>query len=546
MQGNLIAGLPRGLARDAWWLAATGGDGCGTGPVSGPQGTGPVSGPQGVGPTPRHRVIFALALGALVVLADLMVWQVAAPRVSLVVLVLVLAGVAQAGLGWPAQRRSALIGWGGLGLALLPLVEQVQPLSLAFALIGLLHALGWLVAGSDRMAAQRAALRFLRLGSLQILRDGRALAHLHELTPTRLTWTRAIRDWALPAALFMAFALLFVLANPLLDRWMVALAHWQPGLEFDASRVMFWGGAVLVFWPFLRLAAIRTSLTAPLNDLTVMQVQGAAEWQLPGAYVNARSVLRALVLCNALFALQGGLDLAYLWGGVALPKGLTYAAYAHRGAYPLIVTALLAGAFALVAQPFLGGRPVLRGLLYLWLAQNLLLVVSSILRLDLYVGAYGLTRLRFAAFVWMGLVAAGIVLMAVQLLARHSTGWLWLRAGVMALVTLYACTFVNVAGVVAGHNLARPQLAQDHGYLCRLGDGALPAIRAWEGENRRQICPYRQIAAPQDWREWGFRNARLRLSLKAGDTVYAGDAGDAGDAGVAGDAGRGALWLPAY
>ena len=43
---------------------------------------------------------------------------------------------------------------------------------------------------------------------------------------------------------------------------------------------------------------------------------------------------------NALFAVQSVSDLAYLWGGMRLPEGLSYADYAHRGAYPLIVTAL--------------------------------------------------------------------------------------------------------------------------------------------------------------------------------------------------------------
>ena len=63
------------------------------------------------------------------------------------------------------------------------------------------------------------------------------------------------------------------------------------------------------------------------------------------------------------------------------------------------------GAFALVSRPFVEGRPWLRGLLGLWLAQNILLVVSALMRLDLYVDAFGLTRLRLAAVVWMGLVA---------------------------------------------------------------------------------------------------------------------------------------------
>ena len=51
-----------------------------------------------------------------------------------------------------------------------------------------------------------------------------------------------------------------------------------------------------------------------------------------------------------LFAVQTNLDVTFLWGNAALPADITYAAYAHRGAYPLILTALLAAGFVLVAM----------------------------------------------------------------------------------------------------------------------------------------------------------------------------------------------------
>ena len=49
------------------------------------------------------------------------------------------------------------------------------------------------------------------------------------------------------------------------------------------------------------------------------------------------------------------MDAAWLWGLAPLPEGLTLASYAHRGAYPLVVTALLA---VLSPEEFgaLGGR----------------------------------------------------------------------------------------------------------------------------------------------------------------------------------------------
>ena len=64
---------------------------------------------------------------------------------------------------------------------------------------------------------------------------------------------------------------------------------------------------------------------------------------------------------------QTVLDAAYLWGGVALPDGMTYASYAHRGAYPLIVTALLAAGFVLAAMrpgSATSNDPLIRRLVY--------------------------------------------------------------------------------------------------------------------------------------------------------------------------------------
>ena len=142
---------------------------------------------------------------------------------------------------------------------------------------------------------------------------------------------------------------------------------------------------------------------------------------------GVQAMTRSLILFNVMFALQSGLDLTYLWGGASLPNGMTYAYYAHRGAYPLIATALLAAGFVLIAMR--PGGPaeqsrLIRPLVLAWIGQNILLVISSIFRLDLYVAAYSLTHLRLAAFIWMGLVAAGLVLMLVQIKLRKPNSWL--------------------------------------------------------------------------------------------------------------------------
>ena len=154
--------------------------------------------------------------------------------------------------------------------------------------------------------------------------------------------------------------------------------------------------------------------------------------------------------------MQTALDVVYLWGGVALPDGLTYAAYAHRGAYPLIVTALLAAGFVLAAmRP--GGpaerMPVIRVLVFFWVAQNVMLVVSSMLRLDLYVQIYSLTWWRVAAFIWMLLVAAGLILIVARIAFDRSNTWLvQMNLATLALLACI-CAFINFPYVIATYNV---------------------------------------------------------------------------------------------
>ena len=461
---------------------------------------------------PRAIVAIPVLL-TLLMLADLFIWQVGTPRLSLAVFGVAVTTAMHLLAGAKIGRRAALNGWGGLLAGVASVVEEVQLLSVLFLTLGIIHAAGWFAVGSDAgwAVALRASARWFWQGTLRNFGDlfrlgsGASSARIG-----RAGLLRELRDWILPLGMGGLFVLLFIRANPVLDTWALAVSNWSPDISFDPLRVLFWLVLAGFIWPLLRLPAMRPRLLAPAKPgITV---------HLPEALLNPRSVLRALLTFNLIFALQTGLDLTYLWGGVSLPAGMTYATYAHRGAYPLVVTALLAGGFALIAQPFVKERPVLRGLLLLWTAQNILLVGSSILRLELYVEVYGLTRLRFAAFIWMGLVVAGLFLMVWQVIRNTPVSWLLARAGLLGLTAVYLCCFVNVAGFVAAHNLARTDQDFDHYYLCNLGPGAAVAIARAEATTGIAYCHETNAAyvkAPQDLREWGYRNYRLRNSLAA-------------------------------
>ena len=437
-------------------------------------------------PVPLRPILLA----ALILLADTLFWT-AAPGLSFPLFIVTLAAAAEQ--AFPGRRDP--LGWTILVLCLLPSVDLVQHLSVAFALAGLAtFCLRRLTrAGADLRTMLRHFPGFL---AARTILDGMILAQDRSDLGQRSL--RGLVLWIGPVLLSVIFLILFIAANPVLEATLDRLLS-KPSLAFpNPARFFFWAMLALALWPLLRLSALADAATLPPP--------------LPARpFLSAAVAIRCLALFNLVFALQTGLDLAYLSGGVSLPDGISYATYARRGAYPLLVAALLAGGFALLTQPHLH-HGTIRTLLLFWIAQTVFLVLSSILRLDLYVDAYGLTRLRFAAFLWMGVTATGLGLMVWQIAARKPMDWMLVRAGAVALVTLYAASLTNVAGVIARHNLAQDR-PPDIAYLCRLGDGAKPALAAWSRSRGRPPCDALHIPAPQDWREWGYRNHRLRNSL---------------------------------
>ena len=213
----------------------------------------------------------------------------------------------------------------------------------------------------------------------------------------RWVWTFA--GIFIPLLLSLVFLSLFALANPVVSDWMSRSAD-KVGDFFSNltdyvtfGRILLWYAAAFACWGLLRHRPRRASRIVKLGRNLITQVadlrpanatdetvdahpinlaaaqkraaqqestegdieEVAAEpdkstkedvfaW-LSGKYTNL--IVRCLIAMNLVFALQLVLDSRYLVLGQDLPEGMSYAEYAHRGAYPLIATAILAAALVL-------------------------------------------------------------------------------------------------------------------------------------------------------------------------------------------------------
>jgi hypothetical protein len=472
----------------------------------------------------RYSFLLKLA-GALllVILADLLFWfQRAGSTLGLFVLaVLILTGCSRMDIfrRWPARIAFATATFFALALA-------ADPGPLALLLYWTSLTLAALLPRTARFDdGWRWALRLVIHGVLSAVGPLRDFLIANR---ARRRGSMPLRGKAfvliLPLIGSLVFLALFAQANPLIGDALARLAIWP---EFDfltIVRAIFWSILFTAMWSVLRP-----------SRFTLWPVRHKADRDVALPGVSIASVTLSLLAFNLIFALQNGLDLAFLWSGAPLPDGMTLAQYAHRGAYPLIATALLAGLFVLVTlrpgAATAASRPI-RLLVTLWIAQNLLLVASTMLRTMDYVEAYSLTVLRIAALIWMALVALGLALICYRLLRGKSGAWL-INANLLAaaLVLAGACC-VDLGHVAADWNVRHareaggPGAAIDLCYLNALGPSAvLPLIelesRPLPAELRERVQWLRSRAIDQlagnqaDWHGWTLRNAGRLANAQA-------------------------------
>ncbi|MES0862855.1 DUF4173 domain-containing protein [Ruegeria sp. SCPT10] len=498
-QELIIQGVPDRIKRDAWWLET----------ISTPQQDHHPSttsdGPLLSSIRMQHAIP---VLAALITVADWLFW-----KQPLGISVAVFALILSAAIMVTKRARPSRSEWiwvtGFTLLCNLPVAIDFQFLSVLFSLGGIICLALWVIYGgkSSEGAAVRLAVRLPTVGAVLLIRD--ALLDTQTVN-INSGLRRHATSLLLPLIMGVVFLALLASANPVLED---VIAELDPGYLFEWEfwmRVLFWGLCACLIWPYLNLS---DPWLGPRVRQPVAPKAGPARSSF---LINPVSVRNSLLLFNLLFLVQTVMDLGILTGGVALPEGMSYASYAHRGAYPLVVTALLAGLFTLMTHTMIKTDTTLRVLVYLWLAQNVFLVVTAAFRLQLYVDAYALTHLRVAAFIWMALVMVGLVLTLLQIHRGQSRGWLLRRCFVATLVTLYACCFVNFAEIIARYNLRHGDLASRDGYyICSLGADAYPAIHAYELEADQDLCGrsmryYLNQNRIDTWREWGFRRWRIQ------------------------------------
>ncbi len=215
-------------------------------------------------------------------------------------------------------------------------------------------------------------------------------------------------------------------------------------------------------------------------------------------------------------------QLAYFTGGFAgaLPEDYTLAQYARRGFFEmawLCAINLSIMVFSLWLCKKEAHAPLFTRLLCLFIGIiTAFLVAAASAKMVLYIGSYGLTRLRVLTQVVMVFLGITTALVCIWLFVPKLP---YMKAVLTAaLVIGAAVSWADVDTVVAHYNVSRYLAGNaetvDVNYLNSLGNGAVFYIDRLTreapdesvAEAARWCIENRWIAAPEDFRSWNYVN----------------------------------------
>jgi hypothetical protein len=193
-----------------------------------------------------------------------------------------------------------------------------------------------------------------------------------------------------------------------------------------------------------------------------------------------------LSLLNGLLLLVNVLDLQFMFGGELLPANISYSEYVHQGIFSLILSIIIA--IGIILWYFRGTQnfaeqKTLKVLAYVWIAQNLIMLLSAAYKNNLYINEFSLTYKRIGVYVFLIATATGLLFTLIKLITKRSNFYLVKANSLAWYVILVMAVPIGWDKMIAGFNIYQAQSKgkePDVAYLWSLSYQAYPALINYE------------------------------------------------------------------
>ncbi len=190
----------------------------------------------------------------------------------------------------------------------------------------------------------------------------------------------------------------------------------------------------------------------------------------------------SLLLLNILLLCINIIDIKYVWFGFELKADANLSEYVHEGAGLLIFSIVLAMCLLLfffrANLNFYKNNKWLKYGAYLWIFQNLVLVISVLIRDYYYISHYGLAYKRIGLLFFLFMVLSGLVTVFLKIREIKTSYYLLRINAWIGILLLVLASTVHWDETIAIYNLERKStIPLDIPFLVTLSDKTLPLLQ---------------------------------------------------------------------
>ncbi|HYC30099.1 MAG TPA: DUF4173 domain-containing protein, partial [Chitinophagaceae bacterium] len=327
----------------------------------------------------------------------------------------------------------------------------------------------------------------------------------------------ALSGGVVALVLGFVFLLLYRCSNPLFNDYVGSVS-------FEWLDIGWW---LFALFSCILVYGLTSGSVIPIVVQTDERLQADLmpqnETRKNGADTATITAVALFSLLNLMLLLMNFLDLQNIFRGAKLPAGLTLADFVHEAVFSLVASTFIA--IALVMLFFRGalnfGRysGLVKVLVYIWIFQNILVIVNAGYRNLLYIDEYQLSRLRIGVFVFLFFCLASLCLTFFKLRNNKSSWWLFAGNFVMVLLVLVCLSLPNWDGIISRYNISNQSSSKplDKEYLLQLGKGNLPELLQLYNDGKLNVTEKKQFFRKvmreyrenrfQRWPSYNFRSA---------------------------------------
>ncbi len=344
--------------------------------------------------------------------------------------------------------------------------------------------------------------------------------------------------YLVPVVFIIAFFFIYRAMNPLFENFTKEIAE-----IISIGWVFFTlGGFILTYSIFKQKRSKEVdewerNWSFNINQSTVK----IPKWNETIAFIFLFAVL------NLMLILVNVMDINYLYMDAGMPEGITHKQFLHKGVGMLILSILLGISILLYffrgSLNFSKNKNAIKILAFLWVVQNVFMVVSTTLRNNIYVDDALLSYKRIGVYFWLLFALIGLVTLFIKLY-KNKTLWFLARYNFASLFVVFlASSAFDWDMIISDFNLNRARQVDeissyDKTYLLSLSEGNIAgmySIRDMEGFEVDSVYSYSYSSLDNrisntnrldskvfdfllddsegDWRSYSVRRERVRNEI---------------------------------